>query len=443
MPPTDEGNLAPEAGSRRLRLSAVTALFYPAFVYATAFDAYDLGPIPVVWFVRLATLIALVVVGITCRLPRLPGSSTFVWMLLVGGMTTAVHVLKNPEYAQLLPSLGTTNYFLFVALRLVAILAFLATALLVFWLLKTGYFAFIVRATTLVGTIVALTALYIYFAQLNALPELPRTRMGTSGAEQPTRFTYDFHRATGSFREPAYLAEWLVLPFMLSLTYPGKRPINFHSATIGTVLLLTGSLTGIVGSLAGFAVALVLTRASLRSRIQLFFAFIGILVVAWLAFTGVARSYEGPRPSVIRVITERLKPVLISGLGASNRAYVYNYVRNAPLPFWGVGYGNANLLLTNELGSDATSSFLSLYLYTLYSTGLIGLGLMLWALLLPVGMVLRCRRRRSPELLLAVAAYFAWLVMFAVGSEELHLLFGVTYALVVFQLQNDTSDSSL
>lgn len=190
---------------------------YPVCLLGTALDDYDIGGIPIAWLIRVSAVLGLLDVGLVHPLSRVPGTASLLAMFVWAMGAIAVNMLWT-DNADLQPLLATTGHYLFVGLRLVTVLAFLATMYLVCWLFRSGYAEALLRRTVIVGTIVAPGARYVHFAQLNNLPEPPRTRIGTGSVEQATRFSYPFHRAMGSFREPAYLAEWLVLPF--------RRPSN-------------------------------------------------------------------------------------------------------------------------------------------------------------------------------------------------------------------------
>src|SRR5207248_9563510 len=140
-----------------------------------------------------------------------------------------------------------------------------------------------------VAVLVSIAAIYIYIAQQLDLPEPPRSRLGTSGGAQAVRFTYDFHRATGTFREPGLLASWLIVPFFICLTMRGAIP-TVSAALIGGTLLLTGSLAAIVGVGIGLGVAALTGVRAGKGHLRTMVAATLVLLLALLIFDLVAVS---------------------------------------------------------------------------------------------------------------------------------------------------------
>jgi len=430
----DEGTASRESTSAKSTLSGLVLFLYPLFLAGSALDAYSVGSLSIPWIARIGIFSTTLIVGFSRRLVVVPGTKMLIAFFLWGGLVTILGVL-HADYAEFLPPLATSSYPAFVLLRLLVVLSVIATVYLAYWLLRRGHHDAMIRWTVLVGTLIAVAAIYIYFAQLHNLPEPPRNRIGTSGAEQVTRFSYAFHRAMGTFREPSHLAEWLVVPFFLSLSYRQKGLVNLHSVVIASALLLTGSLTGIVSVPLGFLGSMVLVRLSARQRLRSLASFIAVGLLAVVIFSAIVSGYD-LEPNLLQVVENRLTPILFEGgLSQSNRSHVYEYVQAVPFPTVGAGFGNANLLLSHYLATDTVASFLSLYLATLYSTGMTGLMLLGLFLVAPVLAVFR-RSRPGYERWIRVnqAAYLACLIMFAVNSEELHLMFAIVYALLTFEV---------
>lgn len=137
-----------------------------------------------------------------------------------------------------------------------------------------------------------------------------------------------------------------------------------------------------------------------------------------------------------QVVFRRLRDLVTKGpIGGSNRDYVYRFVKDHPPGLVGVGLGNANLVLTRYLQAPLIVSYLSLYLYFAYATGIIGCALLLAFLLHPILGALRGRLQAAGERIPLVAALVGWLVVFAAASEELALSFAVAYAMLAFRLR--------
>lgn len=408
------------------------------FIIATALDAYSVGPVPIQWIASCAVLLLLLFVLLTQPVGRVPNMRLFAlfggWCLVV----TAVQVLLH-DYAALMPSAATSSYGVFVALRFAAILAFAAAAVLTYTLLRHGRQEQILRVLAVIGLVISLAALYIYMAQVYGLPELPRTRLGTEGVKVTTvTYTYAFHRATGTFREPSHLAVWLIVPFFASIALK-RSPLNVPTVVMGGTLLLTGSMTGIAACVLGVLGALVLARPRGMRWAQTVGETAVAVLLAFLIFQAVAVPNEGGSTNLISIIRMRLWPVAAGGLAQSNRSYVYEFAQLHPAPLLGWGLGHAQLLFSQYLRTDVPASFLNLYLSILYAGGFPGLTLLLFWLARPLlqAGALGMRRRVSLSLVAAISGYVAWLAMFYVQAEELTPVFGIVFAWLVYEIEEE------
>lgn len=415
---------------------------YIILLFGSALGAYNLGSIPIEWLVNVGLIIIVVLVALTDRLYVVPGSRLLFWFFIWGVFVTGFNVLLN-DYAALMPSLATTSYPIFISLRFVKILSFISAIYLVYWLCARGYEDSIIKWTVIIGTLISFVAIYMYIAQVYGLPELPRTRMGTGGGQQATVFTYAFHRAMGTFREPSHLAEWLVVPFFLSLVYRRRTP-NIHTILIGVVLLLTGSLTGIIGAATGFIGAILLANPFKLRNLKTVSRFVLVFLLALAVSYVVVVPYLGGTKSLFQVIGHRLAPIIEGGPMQSNRGYIYRYIADAPLPLLGYGLGDANILLSGYFGAKLVTSFLSLYFYFLFSTGILGLALLCLFLFRPVVKAIRILRksRTTDRFLFISAAYFSWLIMFAVAPEEFCMMFAVAFALLAYEIHHQPLERS-
>jgi len=408
------------------------------FIAATALDAYSVGPIPIQWIASCAVLLLFLFVLLTQPVGRIPNMRL---LALFGGwclVVTAVHVLLH-DYAALMPSAATSSYGVFVALRFAAILVFAAVAVLTYTLLQHGRQEQILRVLTVIGLVVSLAALYIYVAQVHGLPELPRTRLGTGGGEVTTvTYTYPFHRATGTFREPSFLAVWLIVPLFASIALR-RSPLNIPAVVMGGTLLLTGSMTGIAACVLGVLGALVLARPRGMRWARTVGETAVAVFLAFLIFQVIAVPTEGGSTNLISIIRMRLWPVATGGLAESNRSYVYEFLQLRPVPLLGWGLGHAQLLFSQYLGTDVPVSFLNLYLSLLYAGGLPGLTLLLCWLVRPLLQVgaLGMRRAVSLSLFAAISGYVAWLAMFYVQAEELTPMFGIAFAWLAYGIEEE------
>jgi len=433
----------PELGAGRRKKSFFARLIYGGFaacMLATALAAYNIGPIPIQWIGQSGFLVLGLVVLSTGR--RVPGTG---WLLayIAWSAILTIGTASVSDYERLMPPLATTPYPVFVALRFLEILSFAGAVHVVYWLLSQGREPAVSRYLVGLGFVVSVAAAYIYLAQVLGLPEPPRNRMGTGGGEQVTVFSYAFHRAMGTFREPSHLAQWLIVPLFLSIRGIRKSSFKLSAATMASILLLTGSLTGILSALLGIALAVVLVGPVRKSTIKLIVtASLGVLC-GLAVFDMVAVRYAGESKGLVDVILSRVTPIISGGgLTETNRGYVYEYVGDQPPSLLGQGVGHANLEFTQYLGWPIISSFLNLYLNVLYSTGILGLGFIALFLLIPLlrARTSRAFRQRSDAPVL-LGQYCAWLIVFAVHSEVLTPMFAIAYAMLVHSYVSQTRGS--
>lgn len=417
------------SGTQDARIRRVTNLFI-VMLAASAMGAISIGPVPVQWFALVGMVVVYFKLPLHFRKTHIPGATTFYIFLIWAMCVTLFSSYDAPS----MPTSGTTIYPIYLSLRFFKLAAFWASISIVYWLVVNGRRDVIVRWVVILGCAVSVLAIYVYVAQIVGLPDIPRTRLGTGGGVASTTFSYAFHRAMGSFQEPSHLAEWLILPLLLSIG-SGGSVINYRSALIGIVVLLTGSLTGIVGAVIGGVGAMILLAIRnhssslwvLKAVVQMIF------LIAFLIFIVniTAHSNEGEGVDLLGVIVGRTIPILNEGMEASNRGDVYEFVSMIDIPIFGYGLGNFNLLFTKYLGVDVVASVLSLYLNTLFSLGLVGIFLLAIFLTIPILLFFRKNVGVNVQQQWAfIAAYISWLVMFSGHSEEVSMMFSISYALV-------------
>lgn len=421
-------------------LSRVLVIPYPraaltafTLVYAgTALGAYSLGPIPLQWLTQFFLLGVVALMALQNRLLTVPGSGFLALFVAWAALVTLANALLF-DYSRLLPELSTSPYWLFIGLRFLSIFAFAAAAALVYWLLSHGFRDDVIARIAWIGAITAAFAIYIYFAQINGWWEPTRTRMGTAGQAQTTEFVYAFHRAQGTFREPSHLAEWLVLPFFTSFMYRGSFAWLPRLA-IGCSLLLTGSLTGLVGITAGMLFALFLTNPFRGTNLKVLIQFCLAAAVGLFLFNIIALVRDPASSGLLGILFERIEPILEGGgMSASNRGYIWDYIAQQQIPLFGSGLGNANLRFTQYNGSSTVTSLLSLYFTYAFSVGLPALILLLAMLARPALRIVRRAGTMERDTIMILAAFAAWMVMFAVHAEELGLLFGIVFGLLTHE----------
>lgn len=411
----------------RAALAAFTAVYV-----GTALGAYNFGPVPFQWLTQFGLLGVAGLLLLAGRLPKVPGLGVMIPLVAWAAVVTLANAVVI-DYPRIMPPLASSPYPVYLALRVVGLMTFAAAAMLVCYLLQNGYREALVRRIVWIGGGTALVAVYIYFAQVNGWWEPGRTRMGTGGQLQAVHFAYAFHRAMGTFREPSHLAEWLVLPFLLSFSYRGPGRLACM-VSMSAAMLLTGSLTGLIAIVGGLGGALLMGNPFSRRRLRVPLRLAAVAFAGMLVFNVVAVSNGASAADLVEVVSGRLGPLLSGGLGESNRSYVYEYAGSQPLPLVGAGLGHANMVFAASDGTPIISSFLSVYLNFLFSLGIPGLVMLLLLLGLPIVRLVRTPAfRGDPDLMLLLAVYLGWLLMFMVHSEELSLVFGVVFGMVAWE----------
>ncbi len=410
--------------------------FFCAALILNALASVAIAGVPLPWI----SLAGVTFVGIGL-LPRVrAGRQAFALLWMIIGWAAVLSLLNWTSFQDRMPAEASVSYPVYVLLRYLNILSFAGCLAVVLRLCETGHHGPIVRFVIGLGVVVSAYAIYVYFAQLFGWPEpLPRSRLGTGGGEQSTTFTYAFHRALGSFREPSHLAEWLMVPFILSFER-GAGLIDLRRWIIGIALLLTGSITGIVSLLLGFVAALALLALSgrfLRLAAQNKGAIVGYLLMAVLLVLALDAALSG---LLLQVVFDRSFSLVLDGVQESNRDYVYEYARSAATPLLGAGPGNSNIAFSNATDNDLITSYLSLYLNAYFNLGFVGLALTLTLLGLPLlGILARGRRAWPSGLFIATWAYVAWLVAFVANSEEFTVMFALAYALLLHRSRKGTA----
>ena len=412
------------------------------FLLLSTLSAYNFYSIPFTWIAAFGVVsITTFIIFSKGRLIRLPFTlPLYLWLLWAAVITLiGVYVYGG---GVVMPPLSTTPYYLFVLLRLMAVVSCVSMIYLVYWLCRCGYKREVLNSLYILGVLVSCYAIYAYFAQIFGLPELPRNRLSTSGeSSQKTHFTYAFHRAMGSFREPSHLAQWLLIPLFITFARVKSQAnlITYISLIIViTALLLTGSLTGISSSILGFCIALIVSKEVFKSSIINLIRLIFVLGLSVFVFSAIAAPNQGGGIDLHNIIWNRMSPIIFSGdaLAASNRSHVYEYVDyQKSIQYIGFGLGNANLDLTYYRGIDAIGSFLSLYLNVYFSTGLIGLIIFIIAILFPVYKLWRVQSKKmTNDAFWFLTAYLSYLISYLGNLEELSIMFGLAFGILIYEI---------
>lgn len=398
---------------------------FVAAVFLDGLDAYSFLGVPLPWLGQLVISGAALLTLMTGYVRFTPGLG-ILCLLAVWAVVSTVFAFLSGEYPALMPPIATSSYPVFLALRLFKLISFGATLYVTYWLLhKTGRER-VVRLLIFAGVLIAAVAIYLHLAYLFGLPAPLRSRLGTGGSVQVVDFAdYYFQRALGTFREPSFLAAWLLVPLMLSLSR-GRSALRLATPVCATAFLLTGSLAGIASAVIGFVGAILIANPLQLVSFKRLVRVTAVTLLAVVAFDTLVLEDT----SLFSALGARVENIFERGLVHSNRGYVYEVLPDMPLSVGGVGLGHGNLLLSQLVNPILVTSFMSFYLNTLYSLGLLGLALVLGFVLYPIVIGLLHRPRLSRRVpFWSLAAYLGWLVLLMFLAEELTFMFAVIYAL--------------
>jgi hypothetical protein len=405
---------------------------YSILFLLSAFEAYAVAGVPVQYLAAFAA--CFVVMLLRARYGPIAIQNfrlLFVYFLWAAGITALSCALH--DYSDEMPPLSTTSYAVYIGLRFLNILSFAAMVWLITFVGRRRGLRPVVERAVEIAALIALVGFYLYYASLAGLPEPPRTRIGTQGGEQILLSSYyAFHRALGTFREPSHFAEWLAPTFCLAFLHRGFRRI-ICLVLIGTVLLLTGSLTGILGFAGSVVAAAIIVYRGRVSAVKMLALVALAVAITMSLFAASVKTYNRrdaaeQNRNILEVVMNRVQPLLSEGMEGSNRAYVYNYLRSAPTPILGAGIGNAELEFAQAVGSPLPGSFLSIYFNTYYSLGPIGVGLLATFLLVPVARAALRPFNQRKSLFWILASYVAVLISLGVRCDEFNTMTALIFS---------------
>jgi hypothetical protein len=416
-------------------------------------NAYNIGRIPIQWIANLGFVGLVLHMLLTNKLYFVPGTKV-IFVFFAWGLVITILNMVFRDYAIIMPSNSTTPYYLFISLRFLTYACFIAAVYCAYGILVSQGSAALIKWIVIIGTVSAILAIYILIAQIFNLFEIPRSRIEVIGLKQNvgifTCLNFRYYRAMGTFIEPSILADWLMAPFFLSMR-SGKRILNASSFLIGMALFLTFSLSGILSVLIGIGGAVFLSIFSSKMSIYKVVTFIKAVLfvtICYFIIDLVYSSLSGMKfTSIGDMLRDRISPILRGGIKGSNRYYIYEYIAANAMPFFGYGVGNANILLSNGLGIPIMASFLSLYLNTLFSMGIVGVALLIIFISWPLFEFYRIRKFRNyGQLFLLLGCHFSYIFAFMVNQEELTITFAIIYALLIYEIKtikNGARDSGV
>ncbi len=108
-----------------------------AIFVINALDAYSIGPVPTSWIAQILTLALFVLVVIRRRLNYPPGVVALQVFVLALVALTLFNVAMG-DYRELMPAAGTTGYFVYIGLRILTLVNFIAAYIVVYDVLSRG-----------------------------------------------------------------------------------------------------------------------------------------------------------------------------------------------------------------------------------------------------------------------------------------------------------------
>lgn len=395
---------------------------------------YNIGPIPVQWLAPILPALSLLPFLMARRL-ILPIEIWPFILLLVWSCLVTLYQLYSFEGASL-------DTYKFVALRISKIVFFIGIVVSLINL-DAEHREIFLNGAILTGVIFSLYGFYCYFAHLNGWPEIPRTRPGTYEGPQSVLFTYPFHRLMGPFQEPSMFADWMLVPLMLAFRQLKTQPKRPWAGIILGAVMLTGSLAAAlalsIGVLLIIAIWLI-KRDKAGWQPVMINVLIGIAIFCFLV-----RGYEhsngyridntaeySPFGLVWLFISDRLGGLITAGEAGTNRAGSIGLAQLLGISWIGHGLGIAHIKVQAVIDGNLPVSFLSLYLFYLVSTGIIGLCILLMSLLFPLfRMIISWKLLKKEAWLFSL--YVSCCVMFSGVMEELTYTFAVALGLICAQ----------
>jgi hypothetical protein len=432
---------SPTLAPRGIPIRAFTHFCLATILVLDALEGYTIGGMPLPWIGMAMAIPVMIVTSAHQRLRAPPGTAVYLVLLLWLFGNTSVASMLGP-YADMHPSTATTPYPVFVLLRAYSFLGYLLLMVIIYTYAQTEERQRLVDFIIMLGVVMTAYATYVFIAQRYGLPVPRKTRYGTgeagaqaggdSGEFGDGNERY-FARLAGSFREPSFLAVWLIVPFFLSLTR-GRRLINWRTAVLGFGLLGTGSLTTAVAIPIALLLALVFMNPFRKQSLIILLSIGGTVGLVLYGLDLATRTLipGSENFGFMSQFTIRLERVMEGGIGASNRGYAYEKLFDSDFSLEGIGLGNCHIYYSR--GAATPVSFLSLYIHMWFAGGAIGLALLVVYLLTPLALLMLRHGVRERETVWLVAAHICWLIVYFVNAESFSVMPAVSTALLMAHL---------
>jgi hypothetical protein len=348
-------------------------------------DAYAVYHIPLPWAANVGVIALAGYLLCSRQFPKFIGMKI---ITCLAAFAIAVTTIKSILFSLPTGISLTVPFSAYILLRILNIISFIAAIGVVCYLLEQYKPARLMATIIMLGVVIALFSYLVYYVQTHFLSNMGQNRATSYFAQGQVIFSYPFHRAVGTFREPSLLAAWLMVPFVMSLSSIYLVPA---SILIGGILLLTGSLSlvlclalGALGSLLTIIFFTVVKNKKVELSWARFLLLLTVVAVcsygifhmmnvssealladqlqqtqqnAQLSPAQVAQEETAIKTRLIKdkmltlasgtswfdVIKTRISKMLHGGISAENRMYIYDYEKTLSVTWLGQGLGISNI----------------------------------------------------------------------------------------------------
>ena len=227
-----------------LKYSKILLYSVSLFLVFEGLDAFSINNIPVYWI----GVASLVFVYLFCYLFGFRTFNINLFSLrnwvIYGIFITLFQSLFNDL---VLPKYASTSYIQYISLRILRILLFLVIVYSLNYILKKYDYDEILKFFLISSILISFLSLISYFSYIYGYSDFPRTRQGSGGWTQPIQRACNILRNYGTFREPSFLAVWIV-PTIPLYFYNAREKKYWYILSLLpiTCLVLTRSLTGVM-----------------------------------------------------------------------------------------------------------------------------------------------------------------------------------------------------
>ena len=405
--------------------NVVYIILFVGFLF-NALDAFSIFGVPLPWVSTAIFLFLFInlIVGKNIESNFLV-SQYFYWTMYCVLITL---IFLFFQYETLITN-SVANPLLYVLLRLLNFLSFFSIIYSLNSILNINNRDKIIKLISYVSIIISVLSLVSYFSYVMNFPDLSRNRMGTGIGFQSIVKACTVLRNYGTFREPSFLAVWIV-PTIPLYFYNAKEKKYWYILSVlpMTCLILTRSLTGVMSFIIAVIIVFILSsypksRLNLRLLFPIFALGICLVISNLFAYKFPPLDEDQCPPytpdycscdyydddqdraknstDITTSIFSRLFAVINSGIGSFDSLNVVRenmYENNVSV--LGSGLGISNIKFSDNYAINKTQSnlqysirngviidryensiisFNNLYLNILFSTGIFGF---FWLLLL-------------------------------------------------------------